>query len=165
MSSSAASISSAAHDAAFQSVFAACTAEGLGGELRFVDSFFSFLRRQTKLLQAPTAIEQVQQIALKHVELAKKEAKAAANAAAKAKADVAAKEKQAAAAAASASSASAAPSTSAASAPSGPTTELPDAPEGQDEEDKLPGQLHCTSLGAATAAVVFCVCCCAATAA
>lgn len=141
----AAAAAAPASDAAFQSVLSSCvSSEGLGGDLKFVDLFFSFLRRNTKLLQAPQAVEQVQQIAIKHVELAKKQAKTDAAAAAKKAADKAASDKAAAAAASTAASAStAAPAAAAASAaPSSSSaaavTTVPDSGDKPDEEDKLP---------------------------
>jgi len=42
--------------------------------MRFIDGFFSFLRRHTQLLNTHTAVESVQQCAAKHVEIARKEA-------------------------------------------------------------------------------------------
>ena len=134
----AAPANAASTDAAFQSALAACTAQGIGGELKFVDQFFSFLRRNTKLLQAPQAVEQVQQIALKHVELAKKAAK---EAAVKAKAEAAAKAAADKAAAATAAAAAASSSSdSSASSSAAPVTELKDEPEAPDAEDQLPSE-------------------------
>ena len=129
-----------AFDSHFASVFSACTSEGLGGDLKFVDAFFSFLRRNTKLLQAPQAVEQVQAIAVKHVEIAKKQAKADATAAAAKKAAEAkqASDKAAAASASAASSASSSSSSAAPASASASVTSLPDAADKPDAEDALP---------------------------
>ena len=41
--------------------------------MAFADALFSFMRRKTNLLHSPSSVEQIQRMALKHVEQAKKE--------------------------------------------------------------------------------------------
>ena len=60
-------------DGGFADVLKQYTASGLGGELAFADAFFSFCRRQTALLSNNAAVEQIQKLAMKHVQLARKE--------------------------------------------------------------------------------------------
>lgn len=60
-------------DVAFADILRRYTASGLGGELAFADSFFSFCRRKTALLANNASVEQIQKMAMKHVELARKE--------------------------------------------------------------------------------------------
>lgn len=127
--------SPAATDAAFLSLLHSFQSSGLGGELRFVDSFFSFLRRHTPLLRSASAVEQLQAMAMKHVELAKKEAKEEKEAKAKQEEEER-KKKESEAAAAAASTASAPAAATAAASSSSSTTDLKDEPE--DEEDSLP---------------------------
>jgi len=70
MSSTTASPSS---DAAFADILKRFTSSGVGGELAFADAFFSFIRRRTALLQSTTSVEHIQKMALKHVDVARKE--------------------------------------------------------------------------------------------
>ena len=60
-------------DTAFADILKRYTASGLGGELAFADAFFSFCRRKTALLANNASVEQIQKMAMKHVELARKE--------------------------------------------------------------------------------------------
>ena len=60
-------------DAAFAEILKRYTAGGLGGELAFADAFFSFCRRSTALLSNNASVEQIQGMALRQVELARKE--------------------------------------------------------------------------------------------
>ena len=60
-------------DVAFAEVLKRYTAGGLGGELAFADSFFSFCRRRTALLANNASVEQIQTLAMKHVQLAKRD--------------------------------------------------------------------------------------------
>jgi len=48
---------------------------GLGGDLKFVDAFFSFLRQRTKMLHSPASVKKIQDIAMKHVNEIAKEKK------------------------------------------------------------------------------------------
>ena len=45
----------------------------MGGDMKFVDSFFSFLRRRTMLLNKKESVAMVQDLALKHVAAAEKD--------------------------------------------------------------------------------------------
>ena len=65
--------SSSTSDVAFADLLRRYTASGLGGELAFADAFFSFCRRKTALLANNASVEQIQKMAVKHVELARKE--------------------------------------------------------------------------------------------
>lgn len=128
------------HDAAFDAIYKQC-ATHMGGDLKFVDAFFGFLARKTPLLRNPAGVEQVQGLAMKHVDGAKQIA--ATEAAEKKKkeaadAKAAAEKSTAAAAAAASAPAAAAASSSSAAAAATPVTELKDADEESTEEDALP---------------------------
>jgi hypothetical protein len=136
--------SSTPHDVAFDAIYKQCASQ-MGGDLKFVDAFFGFLARKTPLLRNPAGVEQVQGLALKHVESAKK--LAASEAAEKKKKDAEAKaaaEKSASAAAAASSASSSAPPAAASSSSSTSSdpqvTEVKDADE-ETEEDKLPAPI------------------------
>jgi len=66
----------AASDKAFEAIFKEFASSGLGHEEKFCDAFFSFLRRKTKLLHNPLTVRRIQDIAVKHVNLLEKDAKA-----------------------------------------------------------------------------------------
>lgn len=61
------SASTTATDALLAQALAQHTASGIGGELRFVDAVFGFLRRNTKMLHSTTSVEAIQKIAMKYV--------------------------------------------------------------------------------------------------
>jgi hypothetical protein len=54
------------NDAAFQAIYTTCCNQGLGGDILFVESFFSFLRRKTDLLNSPQSTKEVTSILDKH---------------------------------------------------------------------------------------------------
>jgi len=60
---------------------------GLSSDLKFVDILFSFIRRKTTLLNSKDGVDRIQDIAVKHVNLAKKEKEAKIKEEAKAKED------------------------------------------------------------------------------
>lgn len=133
------SSSASSTDAAFGGILKQFQAGGLGAELRFADAFFSFLRRNTSLLAANQSVEQIQQMAMKHVELAKKEAK---EKAAAAKAAEEKKRAEAAAAAASSSSSSAAADSSSAAPAAAASSSSPSDKDPEDPEDSLPTPIN-----------------------
>lgn len=88
-------------DKQFQAIFETYQKKGVGGDWQFVDAFFSFMRRKTKLLDSHEGIQKVQNIAVKTVQQKQKDQevakeKAAADKAKKAKAAAAKKAKAAA---------------------------------------------------------------------
>jgi len=63
------------YDELLSNMFKVYSTSGLGGDMKFVDSFFSFLRRKTQLLKSTNALNRIQEIALRHFSEAKKDAK------------------------------------------------------------------------------------------
>jgi len=61
------------YDEELSKMLLAHTSNALGGDLRFVDTIFSFLRRKTNLLNTNDAVNRVQDVALRHFNIAKKE--------------------------------------------------------------------------------------------
>jgi len=64
-------------DKEFQAIFETYKSKGSGGDWKFVDEFFSFMRRKTNLLDTHDGIQKVQDIAVKTVQLKQKEQEAA----------------------------------------------------------------------------------------
>jgi len=67
------------YDELLSTMFKAYSSSGLGGDMKFVDSFFSFLRRKTTLLRSGDALNRIQDIVLRQVSEAKKDMKKAAS--------------------------------------------------------------------------------------
>lgn len=61
------------HDETLANVLKSFQDDGIGGEWKFVDTFFSFLGRKTNLLSNNDAVKRIQGIALKHVEQAQRD--------------------------------------------------------------------------------------------
>ena len=55
-------MSTSSHDAAFQAIYKQCCNEGLGGDIKFVECFASFLRRKTDLISSAQSTKDVTQI-------------------------------------------------------------------------------------------------------
>lgn len=65
---------STAHDDALDKIYKSCISSGLGGDLKFIETLFSFMRRKTKLLHSQGIITKINEIATKQSQLAKQEA-------------------------------------------------------------------------------------------
>jgi hypothetical protein len=65
-------------DVAFQAIFNECVSSGMGGDMKFVDKFFAFLKRKTDLLNSPQAVADVTHIMQKHARAPRRKKKAAA---------------------------------------------------------------------------------------
>jgi hypothetical protein len=68
-------MSNIAVDELWSQLYKHYSSSGLGADQKFIDSFFTFLRKNTNLLNNQQSVQQIQSIAMKHVELAKKEQK------------------------------------------------------------------------------------------
>ena len=53
-------------DELFGKLYKACVADGLGGEMKFVNQFFTFLRTKTPLLKTPASVKKVQELVRNH---------------------------------------------------------------------------------------------------
>jgi hypothetical protein len=60
-------------DAEFKAIFDRCDAEGLGGDIKFVECFASFLRRKTSLLASTQSTKEVTIIVQKHAKHLRKQ--------------------------------------------------------------------------------------------
>lgn len=60
------------YDEAFNTIYQECLSDGLGGDIKFVEAFMSFLRRKTKLLSTDQSTKEVTIIARKHAKHLKK---------------------------------------------------------------------------------------------